>query len=156
MRLAVVKIQSVFDFCDLGQCYVRPNRTKESYWLLRWKSRLQADNMTPEHIFFGCYLALRRLIWKEDSIDTGCVLHYKVNPCVNSPTDGLTCWAAGMRFRWGKKLKIIAACLVTANRREEWVSLGKNPTTGEEKKKREKKLKNVSCSDVIRKAKAEL
>lgn len=32
----------------------------------------------------------------EDSIDI--VLHYKVNPYVNRPTDGLTCWAAGMRF----------------------------------------------------------
>lgn len=38
---------------------------------------------------------------KEDSIDTGCMLHYKVNPYVNRPTDGLTCWAAGMRF-WGE------------------------------------------------------
>lgn len=37
----------------------------------------------------------------EDSIDTGCVLHYKVNPDVNRPTDGLTCWAAGMRFGGG-------------------------------------------------------
>lgn len=31
---------------------------------------------------------------KGHGIDTGCVLHYKVNPYVNSPTDGLTCWAA--------------------------------------------------------------
>lgn len=29
----------------------------------------------------------------EDSIDI--VLHYKVNPYVNRPTDGLTCWLRG-------------------------------------------------------------
>lgn len=38
---------------------------------------------------------------KEDGIDTGCVLHYKVNPYVNSHTDGPTCWVAGMRFSAG-------------------------------------------------------
>ncbi len=92
-----------------GQCYGRSNRTKLMYRLLRRKSRIMfwwrrfhAKVSRFKRPDAGAYFLLLSVIEtsdvKEDSIDTGCVLHYKVNPYVNSPTDGLTCWAAGMRF----------------------------------------------------------
>lgn len=51
--------------------------------------------------------------------------------------------------------KSAAVCLDKTSGREGRVSLGKNPKA-EKKKKKKRKSKNVSCSDVIRKAKAEL
>lgn len=82
------------------------------------------NNLTVQQIFFGCV--------KGHGIDTGCVLHYKVNPYVNSPTDGLTCWAA-VSLCWvgwgGGGGYISAVCLVSTSRRCGWTRQGKNQTS---------------------------
>lgn len=52
-----------------------------------------------------------------------------------------------------KEFKVIAACLVQEGQEGGMCELGQKPNNWGKKKK---KSKNVSCSDVIRKAKAEL
>lgn len=119
-----------------------------------WRFQGSSDQQPDTGVYFLWLLSvIEKSDVKEDSIDTGCVLHYKVNPYVNSHTDGLTCCVAEDEVSGGRveKLKIIAACLVTTSS-----ELGQKPDNCGGKKKRKKKSKNVSCSDVIRKAKAEL
>lgn len=122
---------------------LRTQRTKESYWSPHWwmiSCRGLQDgadcinNLTLKH---ACFLSVsEKCDVTKDSADI--VLHYKVNPYVNRPTDGLTCWLQG-GFWW-------------EGGRNVWA----RANTDNWKKKKKKSQKNVSCSDVIRKAKAEL
>lgn len=112
MSLAVVKIQSIFAFCDLtafNHCRTRLRKDKRDKRVELiatskgqngvgdFMQRFQgSSDLTLEHIFF-CYLSLRRLMWRRTALiqDVCCIIRLILMS--TAPQMG---WPAGLQG-WG-------------------------------------------------------
>lgn len=75
---------------------IRPQSNDQTGMMGEWRFGKGSSKQQPDTT--ACFLCLLLVIEKsdvkEDSIDTGCVLHYKVNPCQQSHR-----WADLLRCR---------------------------------------------------------
>ena len=103
-----------------------------------------ANNLTPEHIFFGCYLSWRSLMWRQTALiqDVCCIRRLILMS--TGPQMGRPAGPRGGGFTAGQEEEVeksAAVCLDKTSGREGRVSLGKNPTAEKKKKKKKESQK---------------